>query len=143
MNVKESEFERYGHNYSIIMFDLDHFKAVNDNYGHDAGDAVLAAFAKILKNEARNVDVVGRFGGEEFMAILSETDAKGGVKFAQKVRKHVEKARFMYKGERIEVSVSCGVSERVTHLSLQNVIESSDKLLYKAKKEGRNRVVYK
>ncbi|MEA2092134.1 MAG: diguanylate cyclase, partial [Campylobacterota bacterium] len=96
MSVKEAEFERYEHNFSVVMFDLDHFKDVNDNYGHDAGDAVLAAFAKILKKEARSVDIVGRFGGEEFMAILSATDSKGGAVFADKVRKHVQKARFMY-----------------------------------------------
>jgi diguanylate cyclase (GGDEF)-like protein len=143
MNVKEAEFERYGHNFSIVMLDIDHFKAVNDNYGHDAGDAVLGAFAKILKEEARSVDIVGRFGGEEFMVILSETDTNGGVIFAQKVRKHVQKARFMYKGERIEVTVSCGVSERKVHTSLRSVVNSADEYLYKAKKDGRNQVAYK
>ena len=143
LGVKEAEFERYGHNFSLIMFDLDFFKNVNDTYGHDAGDAVLAAFAKILKFEARSVDVVGRFGGEEFMALLSETDTKGGVIFAEKVRKKVQKSRFMYKGKRIEVTVSCGVSERKKHTSLQNVINSADEYLYKAKKDGRNQVAYK
>jgi diguanylate cyclase (GGDEF)-like protein len=143
LEVKEAEFERHGHNFSVIMFDLDKFKDVNDNFGHDAGDAVLSAFAKILKKEARTEDVVGRFGGEEFMAILSETDTKGGVIFAQKVRKHVEKARFMYKGERIAVTVSCGVSERKLHSSLQSSINSADEYLYTAKNSGRNQVAYK
>jgi diguanylate cyclase (GGDEF)-like protein len=143
MEIKEAEFKRYGHNFSVIMFDLDHFKNVNDNYGHDAGDAVLSAFAKILKKEARSVDIVGRFGGEEFLAILSETDTKGGVMFAQKVRKHVQKARFMYKGERIEVTVSSGVSERKKHINLQAVIKAADDFLYKSKKNGRNQVSYK
>ena len=143
MSVKEAEFERYEHNFSVVMFDLDFFKAVNDNFGHEAGDAVLSAFAKILKKDARTVDIVGRFGGEEFMAILSETGVKGGVIFADKVRKHVEKARFMYKGERINVTVSCGVSERKLHSSLQNTINSADEYLYQAKKNGRNQVAYK
>ena len=143
LSIKEAEFERYGHNFSVIMFDLDKFKDVNDNFGHDAGDAVLAAFSKILKKEAREVDVVGRFGGEEFMALLSETDTKGGVIFAEKVRKHVQKARFMYKGERILVTVSSGVSERKLHTSLQNSINSADEYLYHAKNNGRNRVSYK
>ncbi|MBL0708284.1 MAG: GGDEF domain-containing protein [Sulfurimonas sp.] len=142
MSVKESEFVRYGHNFSIVMFDLDHFKNVNDTYGHDAGDAVLAAFAKILKKATRSVDIIGRFGGEEFMALLSETGTKGGVDFAQKVRKHVQKARFMYKGQRIQVTVSCGVSERKKMSSLKNLITSSDECLYKAKKDGRNQVAY-
>ncbi len=143
LNIKEAEFERYKHNYSIVMLDLDHFKAVNDTFGHEAGDAVLSAFAKILKKEARTVDIVGRFGGEEFMAILSETDTNGGVVFAEKVRKHVEKARFMYKGKRIAVTVSCGVAERMKQPSMQSTINAADKALYKAKNNGRNQVSFK
>ncbi len=143
MEIKEAEFQRYKRNYSVVMFDLDHFKAVNDNYGHGAGDAVLTAFAKILKKECRTVDIVGRFGGEEFLAILSETDAKGGAIFAEKVRKHVQKARFMYQGNRIEVTVSCGVSEREKHMSLQATLNSADEYLYQAKENGRNQVAYK
>jgi len=143
MHIKEEEFIRYNHNYTIVMFDIDHFKVVNDTFGHDAGDAVLGAFAGILKQEARAVDIVGRFGGEEFMAILSETDTKGGAIFAEKVRKHVQKARFMYKGERIEVTVSSGVSEREKSTSLKNVMKTSDDRLYKAKDSGCNVVVYK
>ena len=143
IEIKEAEFKRYGHNFSIIMFDLDKFKDVNDNFGHDAGDLILSAFAKIIKKEARTVDVIGRFGGEEFMAVLSETDTKGGVVFAEKVRKHVEKAKFMYKGKRINVTVSSGVSERLKHISVEAVINSADEYLYKAKEDGRNRVAYK
>ncbi|MFT5659984.1 MAG: diguanylate cyclase [Sulfurimonas sp.] len=143
LEIKEAEFKRHGHNFSIIMFDLDKFKSVNDNYGHDAGDAILTAFAKILKNEARTEDIVGRFGGEEFMAILSATDTKGGVVFAEKVRKHVQKARFMYKGQRIEVTVSSGVAERKKHVSYDAAIKSADEYLYTAKTNGRNQVAYK
>jgi len=140
MNIKEAEFTRYGKNYSVVFFDLDFFKSVNDTYGHDAGDAVLFAFAKILKKEARNVDVVGRYGGEEFIAILGETDVEGGVVFANKVRNKVKNARLMYKENRIELTVSCGVSERKTHFSLQNTVKSADEALYKAKQNGRDRV---
>lgn len=141
--IKEAEYKRYGHNYSLVMFDLDHFKDVNDTHGHDAGDAVLSAFAQILKKAVRTVDIVGRFGGEEFIAILSETDVNGGVVFAEKVRKQVKKARFMYKGERIAITVSSGVSERKKHMNLEAVLNSSDEYLYKAKKDGRDRVAYK
>ena len=143
INVKEAEFERHGHNFTILMFDLDHFKSVNDDFGHDAGDAVLSAFAKILKKECRTEDVVGRFGGEEFMGILSETEIEGSVVFAEKVRLHVEKSRFMYKGKRIKVTVSIGISERKKHSSLKNTINDADEFLYKAKKNGRNQVAYK
>ncbi|MEA1982584.1 MAG: diguanylate cyclase [Campylobacterota bacterium] len=140
MEMKEAEFKRYERNFSVIMFDLDKFKNVNDTFGHEAGDAVLSAFAKILKKECRTVDVVGRYGGEEFLALLSETDTAGGVMFAEKVRKHVESARFMYKGKRINVTVSSGVSERRSHLSLSATINSADEYLYIAKTSGRNRV---
>jgi len=143
MEIKEAEFKRYGRNFSVVMFDLDHFKNVNDNFGHEAGDAVLTAFAKILKKECRTVDIVGRFGGEEFLAILSETDTAGGAIFAQKVRKHVQKSRFMYKGERIKVTVSSGVSEREKHVSLKAALNSADEYLYQAKNNGRNQVGYK
>ena len=143
MKIKEAEYKRYERNFAIVMFDIDHFKKVNDTYGHEAGDAVLTAFAKILKIESRTVDVVGRFGGEEFLALLSETDVKGGIIFAQKVRKHVEKTRFVYKGKRIKVTVSAGVSQRLDHVSLEAAINSADEYLYKAKQEGRNKVEYK
>lgn len=143
LELKEAEFSRYNRNYSIAILDLDHFKNVNDTFGHEAGDAVLSAFAKILKKESRTADIVGRFGGEEFIAILSETELKGAVEFSEKVRKQVEKSRFMYKGERIDVTVSIGVSERQQHVSLQSVLNSADEYLYKAKSEGRNQVAYK
>ena len=143
IGIKEAEFTRYGRNYSVVMFDIDHFKIVNDDYGHEAGDAILAAVARILKNDSRTVDVVGRFGGEEFLAILSDTDLQGGVIFAQKAREHVQKARFVYKGKRIKVTISAGVSERKNHISSEATINSADEYLYKAKHEGRNRVEYK
>jgi len=143
LELKEAEYQRYNRNYAVVMFDLDHFKQVNDTHGHEAGDAVLSAFGKILKKEARSVDIVGRFGGEEFLALLSDTNLQGGVTFAKKVLKHVQKARFMYKGKRIEVTSSAGVSERARHVSLEATINSADEYLYIAKKNGRNRVEYK
>ena len=143
LSHKEAEYKRYDRNYCIVMFDIDLFKKVNDTFGHDAGDAVLYAFAKILKEESRTVDIVGRFGGEEFLAILSESDSSGGFIFAEKVRKHVQRARFMYNKKRIKVTVSAGVSDRKKHIALQATINSADEYLYKAKHDGRNQVAYK
>ncbi|WP_304546113.1 GGDEF domain-containing protein [Sulfurimonas microaerophilic] len=140
LELKEGEFKRYERNFSIVMFDLDHFKQVNDNFGHEAGDAVLGAFGKILKKECRNVDIIGRYGGEEFMAILGDTDLEGSVIFANKVREHVERSKFMYKGERIDVTVSAGAAERKDYVSLKDTINDADKFLYLAKKNGRDRV---
>jgi diguanylate cyclase (GGDEF)-like protein len=143
ITLKEAEFKRYERNYAMVLFDIDHFKAVNDTYGHEAGDAVLSAFAQILKKETRSVDIVGRFGGEEFLGLLTNTDTKGGVVFAQKVLNHVEKSRFMYKGDRINITVSAGVSERAKHISSKACLNSADEYLYIAKQNGRNRVEYK
>lgn len=140
LNVKEAEFERHGRSFCVAMLDLDHFKTVNDTYGHDAGDAVLLAFAKILKEEARTSDIVGRYGGEEFLAILGDTDISGAKVFCEKVRSHVEQAHFMYQGQRISVSVSIGVAQRNDFPSLKSLVGGADERLYDAKRKGRNRV---
>ncbi len=140
MEIKENEFTRYGRNFSVVMFDIDHFKKVNDTFGHEAGDAVLTAFAAILKKDCRTVDIVGRYGGEEFLAILSETDIEGGVIFAEKVRAHVEEAKFMYQNQRINVTLSAGVSMRSKFPSQKATVNSADEKLYLAKQNGRNRV---
>lgn len=140
LNIKEGEFERYGRNFCIVFFDIDHFKKVNDTFGHDAGDAVLAAFAGVLKMLCRNVDIVGRFGGEEFIALLSDTDMEGAITFAKKVVHKVEHKQFVYKGERIPVTISAGVAERKSFPSMKSTLHSADQHLYDAKKNGRNRV---
>ena len=143
LQIKEGEFKRYGRNFSIVIFDIDHFKKVNDTYGHEAGDVILRSFANILKNDSREVDIVGRYGGEEFMAILSETDLEGAVQYAKKVNEHVQRAKFLYKGKRILLTVSAGVAQRKDWTSLEETIEKADENLYKAKRSGRNKVVYK
>ncbi|MEA2111384.1 MAG: GGDEF domain-containing protein [Campylobacterota bacterium] len=138
LKIKEGEYERYGRNYSIVMFDLDFFKAVNDTYGHDAGDAVLAAFAKILKKLCRTVDVVGRYGGEEFVAILSDTGLDGALKFGNKVRSTLEHTKLMYKKQHIKVTASGGAAERKAFQSIKATMQSADERLYDAKNSGRN-----
>ncbi|MFY9143749.1 diguanylate cyclase [Sulfuricurvum sp.] len=140
LSIKEAEFVRHERNFCVAMLDLDHFKAVNDTYGHDAGDAVLLAFSKILKEEARTSDIIGRYGGEEFLAILGDTDLAGAKVFCEKVRAHVEAAHFMYQGERINVSVSVGIGQRSDYPSLKGTVNGADERLYDAKRKGRNRV---
>lgn len=140
LTIKEAEYERHGRIYSIAMLDLDHFKAINDTYGHEAGDAVLLAFAKILKEEARISDIVGRYGGEEFIVILGDTAIEGAKVFCEKVRTHVEEAHFLYQNERIDVRVSIGVTQRSDYPSLKALIKGADERLYDAKRKGRNRV---
>lgn len=137
---KEADFDRHGRTYCIVMFDLDYFKKVNDTYGHEAGDMVLRAFSHILKDEARTNDIVGRYGGEEFLVILGDTTLDGAKIFANKVREHVEEAHFMYQEKRIKLSVSAGIAQRDMYSSLGSTIVGADEQLYTAKKKGRNRV---
>ncbi len=140
LNIKEAEYERHQRIYCIAMLDLDHFKIINDTYGHEAGDAVLLAFAKILKEEARISDIIGRYGGEEFIVILGDTELRGAKAFCEKIRSHVEAAHFMYQEDRIEVRVSIGVAQRNDYSSLKALIKGADERLYDAKRKGRNRV---
>ncbi|MDP3301270.1 MAG: diguanylate cyclase [Sulfuricurvum sp.] len=140
IDIKEAEYIRYERNYCVAMLDLDFFKSVNDTYGHEAGDAVLKAFAQILKDEVRVNDTVGRFGGEEFIAILGDTDLSGAKTFGEKVRGHVEEAHFMYQGQRIAVTVSIGIAQRKDYPSLETLKVGADERLYDAKHKGRNRV---
>jgi diguanylate cyclase len=136
----EELFSRFDDSFSMVFFDIDHFKKINDSYGHMAGDVVLASFAQILKKSSREVDIVGRWGGEEFVALLPKTDIEGAKRYAEAIRSAVEKTKFIYKETRIDVNVSCGCAERKHTGSLKELLKSSDEQLYKAKQNGRNRV---
>ena len=137
---QEATFKRYGDNYAVVLFDIDHFKAVNDNYGHDAGDVVLASFGKMLRRYSREVDFVGRWGGEEFLVVLPKTDLKGAVRFAEKLREVVSKSKFMYKGVRIPITISGGVADRISSESMEDMLKRADENLYQAKEGGRNKI---
>ncbi len=141
LSKMEAAFKRYSDNYSVVLFDLDHFKSVNDTYGHDAGDMILASFAKQLRRYSRELDIVGRWGGEEFMVILPKTDKEGAWKFAQKLREVVQKSKFLYKGRRIPVTVSGGVADRASYPDKESMLKAADEKLYEAKEGGRNKVV--
>jgi diguanylate cyclase (GGDEF)-like protein len=125
------------------MCDLDRFKSVNDTYGHQAGDAVLKQFAKILRNEVREIDRAGRFGGEEFLLLLPGTVLDAGVTFAERVRKQVEAHTFTFDGTSIKRTASMGVSAW-PHPRIRNcdeLVRAADDALYVAKETGRNKVV--
>ncbi len=141
LHKMEAAFKRYNDNYSIVLFDLDHFKSINDTYGHDAGDMILISFAKQLRRYSRELDIVGRWGGEEFLVILPKTDKEGAYRFAEKLREVVGKSKFIYRGRRIPVTVSGGVSDRLSNPDIETMLKSADENLYKAKNSGRNRVV--
>ena len=131
------KFERYGTPCSIIMIDVDHFKKINDQYGHLVGDKVLIGISRSLANMTRVSDIVGRWGGEEFMIICPNTDLNGGRSLAELLRKHIAGQEF---DENIHATVSLGVSVFEKGLSAERAVKNADELLYKAKSRGRNRV---
>ena len=128
---------------AVVMIDLDRFKAINDTYGHPTGDVVLFETARILKDTAREIDMVGRYGGEEFIAILPNTDEAEGARFAERVRKAVE--AHLYRDEATEIRMTCssGVASFPADgvLTPEELLKSADEALYVAKESGRNRVV--
>lgn len=129
---------RYQRSLAVLMLDLDHFKVVNDTYGHQVGDQVLVAFADLVRETARNCDIVGRYGGEEFFVILPDSGLEGAVRFGNRLREKLLELRFEDWPE-LRVSVSGGVAEWTGggHLLL---IKQVDHLLYRAKENGRNRI---
>lgn len=142
--IKRSE--RYKHHLSLLMLDIDHFKNINDVHGHQIGDEVLVGIAFILKLNVRTIDVIARYGGEEIVVILPETDKKGAFTTAEKIRKGIENHSFdPTSGEKFSVTVSFGVSslEMIKDKAVdksKRIIKLADDALYKAKNEGRNRV---
>ncbi len=135
--------DRLGEPITCVMCDIDKFKSVNDTYGHQAGDAILKQFADILRKEAREIDKVGRYGGEEFMLLLPGTVLDAGVTFAERVRKSVEDATFTFDGGAIQKTVSIGVAgwPHPRIINTDKLVSSADDALYVAKETGRNRVI--
>jgi diguanylate cyclase (GGDEF)-like protein len=128
---------------AVVMCDIDKFKSVNDKYGHQAGDAVLKAIAGILKEEAREIDRVGRYGGEEFLLILPGTVLDAAVTFAERLREKVEAHTFSYEGGTLRRTMSCGVAA-APHPRVKDqeaLVRAADDALYVAKETGRNKVV--
>ncbi len=140
LNRADKSYRRYNIEYSIGFFDIDHFKNINDTYGHEAGDLILKQLGRLFAELKRDVDIVGRYGGEEFLAILPKTPLEGAQIFAEKIRDRVEKFKFVYKGEEVPVTISAGVASSSEFTTQKALIEEADKRLYQAKKGGRNRI---
>jgi diguanylate cyclase (GGDEF)-like protein len=133
-----SRAKRYRRELSLILFDIDRFKAINDSYGHLAGDYVLKQLATVIKGKIRREDILARYGGEEFAIVLPEIDAANAVSFADKVRKLVEKAPFKFEDTKIPVTVSIGVATCDDASDAAALIKKADDKLYEAKAAGRN-----
>lgn len=134
--------KRYRHSVTVILVDLDEFKTVNDTYGHVAGDRVLAGVGESLRREARAVDIVGRYGGDEFVLVLPETPLDGAVTFAERLRVRINGMNFAEGGEPWYVSASIGVAAYPTSdvSSAEDLIARADQAMYRAKDDGRNQV---
>jgi diguanylate cyclase (GGDEF)-like protein len=138
LDREASRSKRYRRELSLILFDIDHFKQINDNYGHLAGDYVLKQLATVVKGKIRREDILARYGGEEFAIVLPEIDAPNAVSFAEKVRKLVEKAPFKFEETKIAVTVSVGVATCAETDDAASLIKRTDEKLYEAKGAGRN-----
>ncbi len=125
---------------SLILFDIDHFKKINDEYGHQAGDTVITEIAKLLKEEVRFHDICGRYGGEEFCIILPNTSVSEATNVAERLRKEIETKKFFVNNKTISVTCSFGVAELTPEDTLETFIARTDKMLYNAKNSGRNKV---
>ena len=137
----ESAYERIKTQYAVVFFDLDHFKKLNDTYGHECGDVVLSTFGKILNKSVREHDIVGRYGGEEFVAIIHFNLNRELLQFLKRIKTIVTENSFLYKEKKIKVTFSAGVAIRSSYATYENTLQKADMLLYQAKENGRNKII--
>jgi len=149
LQMRISEAVRYDRDLSVLLFDLDDFKAINDKYGHLAGDKVLQKLTHVCSNWLRTADFIGRYGGEEFMIICANTDIDGAMALAERIRIAVEQTEFKFSGYTLKMTISTGVTELYNHLEnhvstinevqlTHDFIDAADDAMYKAKKAGKN-----
>ena len=137
------EKQKDGFIFSIILLDIDHFKKINDTYGHDCGDVILKTFSAVLRKMMRENDVICRYGGEEFVALISYKDEEEVINYIDRVKSVVVKHKFVYTSDiKLKVRFSAGVSYRNKYNSYEDAIKYADILLYKAKHEGKDKVIF-
>ena len=141
LEARLEEFKRFAWPLGIIFYDIDDFKALNDRYSHRIGDRALKTVARTLQRNVRSIDQVGRWGGEEFVVILRNTDLKSLKRIAEKLRLLVERSVFWVKGEAIRVTISGGTTLARPGDTVAGLVERADLLMYKGKKAGKNRIV--
>lgn len=134
-------FERYGKPFSLIMADIDSFKGINDRYGHECGDFVLVAVSKLINNALRKCDSLARWGGEEFLVLLPETDLEAGIMTAERIRETVEREVYIFKGNKLPVTITLGVSAYNAGMGISGCVNEADKAMYQGKQKGKNCVV--
>ena len=132
--------KRHNTTFSILAFDLDYFKAINDKYGHGYGDAILKYFTEQVSSSVRESDSLFRTGGEEFMVLLTATDTAGAIKLAERMRKRIEQSRYVADKTVIRYTTSIGVASYIPEENIHTLLARADQALYRAKHQGRNRV---
>ena len=140
LQMKANEMLRYGWQFGLIMMDINHFKDVNDRYGHNVGDEALRMISRTLLYSSRSADLVGRWGGEEFIAVISNTNKQKLHDIAERYRSLVERSGLPLDKETLCITISAGATIAEHEESVENVIKRADKLLYDSKAGGRNRV---
>ena len=137
--LEHARWTRAGGTLSLVVLDIDKFKSINDTWGHQAGDRVLKYLARELSSQIRAQDFFGRYGGEEFVLVLPDTNRAGALRVAENLRRHIEACSFKFKDQPVAVTISCGVAELKQQESAAQAFERADTCLYAAKKNGRNR----
>lgn len=145
-NCFEKEFlraQRYNNKLTLVMFDIDHFKSVNDTYGHQCGDFVLKQVANAALQTFRKTDTVFRFGGEEFVVILTETDLNHAIIPLERFRKTIETLNLEYQNQNVNITVSIGACEYFPDIKDKDeLLQKTDSALYEAKNSGRNQTIF-
>ncbi|MDA3814611.1 MAG: GGDEF domain-containing protein, partial [Candidatus Cloacimonetes bacterium] len=141
MEHEQKRFGRNGKSFVLLMSDIDDFKNINDDNGHDCGDFILESLARQMKSSARKQDITGRWGGEEFLMLLPETDIDGGVALADKIRKDIEATSYVFSEKKLELTMTFGVSVYDRPMDIDQCIKMADEALYRGKKQGKNCVV--
>ena len=139
IEMEANRWQRYRAPLSLVIWDIDYFKRINDNYGHKAGDKTLCLVGQLMVNNCRSSDFVARYGGEEFVMLLPNTDSTKALEMAEKIKDLIENSGFNYNGESINLTLSCGISEFSGEDQHDEVFVRADQALYQAKQAGRNR----
>lgn len=139
LKTEVSRVDRGGLPFALVMVDIDHFKAINDTYGHDVGDTALVAVAHTLCQITRDYDVCARWGGEEFLLFLPDSSPESACAIGEKLRRGVAEARIPHQEHKVALTISLGIALHERHTSLDRCIQRADQSLYTAKRAGRNR----
>lgn len=137
----ENNYARNDTQYAFVFFDIDFFKKINDTYGHEGGDVILRTFAKVLQKETREFDIVCRYGGEEFVAVVHFNLKRELLKYLKRIKSIITQNKFVYKNNKIQMSFSAGTVIRSNYESYINALQKADLLLYEAKESGRNKII--